>query len=248
MLTLLPRIDKQSARILLEDFLNQSWSREYTALQRMPEDTRFASTGGVSINVLQVNNMRHDIWRLAKAHGFPDHRPNRTFDWILAEWLHSLDLLASPDALRDDVWSFFGCVVAPQIVHWRFGQSVERYVGGVRNCFQRLFLRAKCFDRGEGHSERWALLRSISEDACVQILERPSISADRRLALSVGESWLRFACDNRAGRVEETTRRVMLILRIKLQLYDVCMYEDGELREFLDSLFAECGSLVRGNK
>ena len=68
--------------------------------------------------------------------------------------------------------------------------SPKRFTGGVRNAFQRLWMRGSTLDRGEDRPDRWGLVRALSEDAMVQIFERASISSDARLARAVAEAWV----------------------------------------------------------
>ena len=52
-------------------------------------------------------------------------------------------------------WNFLSCDLMPEVVHWRFFHKrdvyqptkealIDRYLGGRRNCFQRLWWRAFC--------------------------------------------------------------------------------------------------------
>ena len=50
-------------------------------------------------------------------------------------------------------------------------------------------MRARALDRGEQHPRRWQLLEELTEDALVQITERPSIGADPVLARAIAEAW-----------------------------------------------------------
>lgn len=153
----------------------------------------------------------------ARAHGFgvPGNRASHArFDTELGASLAEMPLLSSGEALRDDFWTFVGTSLAPDVVYWRFGAARARYLGGVRNTFQRLWLRARVLDRGKQHPRRWQLLAALTEDALVQITERPSIGADPVLARGVAEAWLRARRHHGKSAMEPIMRRAALRVRI----------------------------------
>src|SRR5690606_17820748 len=129
---------------------------------------RFAPSGGSPINSDQLRYTRRELENLAREHGYGSES-NRSdyarFDAEASIWLAQEDLFCSGEALRDDVWSFVGAVLAPDIVHWRFGTHIDRYLGGPRNTFQRLWMRGRALDRGVDHPNRWQLLHALTEDA-----------------------------------------------------------------------------------
>src|SRR5690606_31532772 len=117
--------------------------------------------------------------QIAAECGFPDNSSQvaRTrFDHVATQFLATADDLESGEALRDDVWAYLTVVVAPDVVTWRFSEEADgRFAGGVRNAFQRLWMRGTTLDRSANHPDRWGLVKALSEDALVQIFERPSI-------------------------------------------------------------------------
>lgn len=206
----------------------------------LPDPIRFAATGGQRVTPERLFAIRQMFMDVAQANGFGSSTRRSslaTFDADLSAALATDDVMDSGEALRDDVWSFFGVVLAPDLVHWRFGQSEERYFGGIRNTFQRLWVRGRALDRGSEADDRWLLLRELTEDALVQITERPSIAADRVLSLALGEAWLRAARRHGKGQMEPVMRRAVLLIRIRNEVRALCELPPAALMEALDEAF-----------
>ena len=183
----------------------------------LPEAVRFAATGGTRVRPNQLVALRDRIVRIGRSNGFGDdgvRDTQATFDAELAASLAEDSLFQSGEALRDDVWTFVGTSLAPDVVHWRFGTARERHLGGIRNTFQRLWMRGRALDRGAGHRERWALLGELTEDALVQITERPSLGGDPIVARAIAEAWLRASRHHGRARMEPIMRRATLRVRI----------------------------------
>ena len=179
MIFLLPRLPAPAADRLLDQILDGGEFRwPGLVVESLPDCVRYAATGGSTIAAARLGQLRAGLLEVASRHGFPG-TGNRDalarFDAALAGWMASVEELGTGEALRDDVWAFFGVVLAPDVVNWRFGGARERYLGGVRNTFQRVWMRAVALDRGQTHPERWDLLEQLTEDALVQITERPAI-------------------------------------------------------------------------
>ncbi|MFN7176247.1 MAG: hypothetical protein ACK4MX_05090 [Thermaurantiacus sp.] len=206
----------------------------------LPDQVRYAATGGAPVPAASLAALREDLVDIAQKHGFGQdggRQSHAGFDAETAAWLAQSDLFRGGEALRDDVWAFVAAVVAPDIVHWRFGRSPERYCGGVRNTFQRLWMRGRALDRGAGHPERWRLLEELTEDALVQITERPSIGGDPVLAVAVAEAWLRAARHHGKTAMEDIMRRAILRIRIRNEIRSLADLPPGDLANFIDGVF-----------
>src|SRR5690606_2919407 len=166
------------------------------------------------------------------------------FDAALGKWLVQKHILKTGEVLRDDVWTFVGVVMAPDIVNWRFGRSRERYLGGVRNTFQRLWMRARALDRGEKAEDRWGLLDSLTEDALVQSTERPRIGADAVLSRELAEGWVRASERHGRGSMEEVMRLAVLRLRIRNEIRSLSFLPKGELELLIDHFFDEAAKAI----
>lgn len=238
---LLPRLPGPIADRMLEHMLGQdelSWSG--FSPEALPEGVRYAATGGSTASASLLRAIRQDMLDLASGFGFgaPDLKNDHAgFDAALAGLLADREEFASGEGLRDDVWCFMAVILAPDIVHWRFGKSRERYLGGVRNAFQRLWMRAKVLDRGSGREDRWALLDHLSEDALVQITERPSIGADPVLARELAEGWVRSSERIGKNRMEPVMRLATLRLRIRNEIQSLSDLPRDRLAGLIDEFF-----------
>ena len=243
MMTLLPRLPSLAAKGLLEDFLE---TRKIGGFEfrfdrsSMPDTVRYAATGGSPVDFRKLRNIRQRIYATAVECGMDGgHSRSRfaRFDRSSTILLGTCNMFSSGEALRDDVWNFVGVVLAPDIVYWRFGESRLRYTGGVRNAFQRLWLRGKALDRGANEIGRWELVSVLPEDAFVQITERPSISADRTLAVALGEAWIRAAVRFGKARMEPIMRSATIRIRLLNEIRSLSSLDASDLGRVLDTIF-----------
>lgn len=240
MISLLPRLPEPAAEMLLNEFLStgpSAWPKFKASA--LPPSTRFAATGGSPVPPIELEKLRNGLEEIARNNGFGGQSSGEhaAFDAKASAWLADLDILNSGEALRDDVWAFIGVALAPDIVHWRFGNSRQRYLGGIRNTLQRLWLRGKALDRGAEHPDRWKLLHELSEDALVQITERPSLGADALLARAIGEAWVRASAHYGKGAMEPIMRRAALRIRIWNEVRCFVEVPTAELSVILDRAF-----------
>lgn len=242
---LLPRLKGYGVTSILEGLRDAPPSartgiellKEYSALKSS------APTGGVRADTVAVD-ITADLRKIARQAGFPDSHGQSAkaqFDQEAAIYLGQKQELQTGEALRDDVWAFMATVLAPDVVTWRFkGQPIERgarFAGGVRNCFQRLWIRGTTLDRGEGHLERWELVKQLTEDAMVQIFERASIGGSSPLAIAVAEGWLRTAKKISRGPMEAVMRSATKVLRVTNQIIDLAYLPPEELELIVTEAF-----------
>ena len=257
MVTLLPRLPGPAADNLLRSFLENE-PAAWTGFDpdNLPEAVHYAPTGGSKADRNDLLSLRKTVEEAARAHGFgaPGSRAySARFDAELSASLAKMPLLSSGETLRDDFWTFVGVTLAPDVVHWRFGAARARYLGGIRNTFQRLWLRAQALDRGGRHPRRWQLLEALTEDALVQITERPSIGADSVLARAVAEAWLRARKHHGKGAMEPIMRQAVLRVRVWNEIRSLADLPTDALASVLDGAFglpgegrsAEAGKLRR---
>ena len=205
---LLPRLPSIAVDPILDRFLrtDQGQCPRFDP-QKLPRATQFAATGGARASASELQDLHDGILETASDCGMGregTRNGHARFDQKAAEWLADNGVISDGEALRDEFWSFVGVVIAPRVVRWRFPRPRRfRYFGGGRNTFQRLWLRARVLDRGSERDDRWGLLAALTEDALVQITERPSIGADPVLARSLAEAWVRAA--RRFGRPKMET-------------------------------------------
>lgn len=240
MITLFPRLPDLAAEKILNEFLAKPETWEGFHANDLPDRVRFAATGGSQVSYNQLEDLRKTVRSIADRCGFHHngrHADRAEFDVRTAEALGMYELLSPGEALRDDVWAFFGVVMFPDIVLWRFGSAHHRYLGGVRNTFQRLWMRAKLLDRGVEATNRWQLLRDLTEDAFVQIFERPSIAADGILARNMAEAWVRAATRYGKKGMEPIMRGAALRIRIWNEVMALSSLPSDEIKQTLDDIF-----------
>jgi hypothetical protein len=202
----------------------------------------FAASGGSRSEAL-VARVGAELRDIAVRAGFPDNTSQvarSKFDHDVAIYLGGLAELQTGESHRDDVWAYMTTVVVPDLVCWRFpDRALHRFAGGVRNALQRLWMRGSVLDRGLGHPDRWGLVRNLSEDAAVQIFERPSIGGSPGIAKALSEVWVREAVRVGRGPMEEAMRRVTKLLRLRNEVLDLASLPGPELDALISEIFRQ---------
>jgi hypothetical protein len=231
---LLPRLNALGVSRILSyaKVHNPTLNDSQTITEDYASIVTFAASGG-SVNYEAARQVGELIKTVASRFGFPEASSVATrgrFDAECAIALATCEVFESGEAMRDDVWAFQTLVLSPQVVAWRFPDMQEdRFSGGVRNAFRRLWIRGTSLDRGKDHQDRWGLVRELSEDAMVQIFERASIAGERRLARSIAEVWVSTAAKLGRGRMEDIMRRSTKYIRIRNEIYDLASLDDETL-------------------
>lgn len=223
-----------SARPLVED--------------RLPAGTGWTAIGGGQIAFTVLEELRRLLVATARTCGFPERgsvSDRARFDALATAVLADFAPLASGEADRDDVWAFLTTVLAPDVVAWRFvNRSPDRFMGGVRNAFQRLWMRANALDRGtDANENRWELVERLTEDALVQITERPSVGADHRLSRTIADAWILTAEAIGIAKMEDVMRKAIIDLRIRNEIQMLAALEDGPLLAHVQQIFARAAGL-----
>lgn len=218
---------------------------EYAALKSS------ASSGGARADTVAVD-VTVELRKIAQKFGYPTtnmQSARSLFDQEAAIYLAQKEELKSGEALRDDVWAFMSTVLAPDVVAWRFSDNsserVARFAGGVRNAFQRLWVRGTALDRGEGHPQRWELIRQLTEDAMVQIFERASIGGNPPLAKAVAEGWAKASLVFGRGPMESIMRSATKVLRLRNQIVDLAYLPPDELELVVSEAFEVAGAALQ---
>ncbi len=236
-----PRLSARGVRKLLTlpGFQSLSWQDRR---EHVRELITFATSGGVRVTDERLETIRSRILHIAVAHGFPGTR-DRNFDAAVAVALVDEDLSPPVEALRDDVWAFVAAVLLADVSHWRWVMTQERYLGGVRNTFQRLWLRGQTFRR-QGAGDVWKIVQEISEDAGQGLLERPLLSGARPVSQTIGDVWLELEDATRDAPVELITRSALIKLRITNQLMNLEALSPEAREAEVRRLFRHAGAEV----
>jgi hypothetical protein len=238
---LFPRLNRLAANTLLDHFAGRTLQPaevvDFLQGGLGNASFSFAASGGHRMPEAPVELCR-SLRELARKSGFPESRDRKSrseFDCEASAMLADAQYIQSGEAQRDDVWAFMSVVVAPDVVQWRFPDpDRSRFHGGVRNAFQRLWVRGTTLDRGREHPERWALLESLKEDELVQIFERASLAGNPNLAKAIAEAAIRAG---RGSNSEAVTRLAIKLIRLRNEVIDLSAIEADELGAALDSIF-----------
>lgn len=215
---------------------------------QLPARMGWTAIGGGQIALTVLGELRRLLVETARTCGFPERgsvSDRARFDTLATAVLADFAPLASGEADRDDVWAFLTTILTPDVVAWRFvNRSPDRFMGGVRNAFQRLWMRAHALDRGpDSAGNRWELLERLTEDALVQITERPSVGADHRLSRAIAEAWILTAESIGTAKMEDVMRKAIIDLRIRNEIQMLAALEDEPLLAHVEQIFARCAGL-----
>lgn len=241
---LLPRLGAAA----VERLLNAPAPPGGDVLDNLPDEITYGAVGGARLGALELRALRDGVEAVARACGYPETNTSAArsaFDAACAAHLAQLPVLRSGEAHRADVWAFVAACLFREITIWRFGMSPSRHHGGVRNTFQRLWIRGVALDRGEGHPERWGLVDALTEDAFVALLERPGVSADRRLALAIAEGWVACAATKGQAAMEPIMRAAIVRARVRNEIFALADLAPSQLAATIDAIFADGEATVR---
>ncbi|PCM45390.1 hypothetical protein [Marinobacter sp. ANT_B65] len=238
---LFPRLRRSAVDQLLDKINPTAKGSAFTLASSLPDGVYYAPTGGSKVSYPRLVEIRAAILEIAKSTGYPklaDRARAADFDTEVAIWLSEIAYMDTGEFLRDDVWACIATALLPDVVIWRFSLGArDRFHGGIRNAFQRLWLRSRILDRGKEHPQRWELLRELSEDALVQITERPSIAGNKALSIALAEGWLFASRKYGASKMEDLMRRVTLQTRLQNEIQHLPSMPSGELEELINNLF-----------
>lgn len=238
---LFPRLSRLGARRLVDELGDDhSPAAAKSFVSSHSSLSGYGASGGLR-DPKSFDDLADSLRKVAEACGFPASSGTTVrarFDRDAAIVLGDSAILRSGEALRDDVWAYMATVLLPDVVRWRFGKAnAERFQGGVRNTFQRLWMRAWALDLGVGDIERWTLLRGLSEDAHVAIFERPSIGGNVILAKACAEEWIRMSKEIGRAAMEDVMRKAIKILRLRHQIIDISVLPPAKVAEHVREAF-----------
>lgn len=241
----LPRIAKHSATDLLKAHLSGGLAEIASSMPDLTPTITYTPVGGQRIAAHQLEQLRTDILSLAREHGMP-HRiiEPSVFEGRGARLLHKALPMSPNEASFEEVWSYLTCCWLLDVAVWRFGVDADkrRFIGNVnRNTFRRLWWRAEILGPDVD-------LTKLGEDELVNIMERPTIASDRRLARTVALEFLarvhEGAADSRMQLMREAMKRLLrLTPLIALQAL-----ADHELREVVEQCFTAAAEGLAGGE
>jgi len=251
---LYPRIPRSIARSLAADYAALDVEDLKTLSAVAHRAATFAPTGGQRAEETLLRDIQHELRIVAEVSGYPsgsEEVSRRRFDARSAQLLHEMMEVAPAEASHESVWAFFGCVLLPDVVRWRFGFQQgptveERFVGGfrgLRNTFGRVWWRA-CILRDPASARPYELLSVLGEDELVQITERPNLAGSPVLARQVCRSFLSTVQQYPGVTRSELLRDAMKRLRRLLPLVSFEALDADILASTVDSVFAESNRVL----
>jgi hypothetical protein len=142
------------------------------------------------------------------------------------------------DAAVEGVWSFLTLVLLPEIGIWRFdSRAEERLLGKQRNVLRRDWWRAWALGPDLDAAPEGTV--PLGEDEFVQIMERPSLGGDPRVARAIRDAC--FRCLER-GKVTSRMflmRRAALLTRATKSMIALEALSDAELCSLLDQVMED---------
>lgn len=202
-------------------------------------------SGGQRVPVRRLREFGDRAEQVAREHGFPTAISSKSdFDAALGRFLAVEWDMPRGEALHSGVWSFLTLCVVPHVAVWRFGIPLEiealltnrhreRLAGGNRNALQRTWVRAEKLVDETAEDPVW-LIRSLPEDALVQVFERPYLSSDYRLVRVLAWTMVHHHREVGAGGSEKMHREAMKHLRAHAAVRLLAVLPDEELHRVID--------------
>lgn len=244
--TLLPRLSAAAVDQLLSGAPGSASAAG--VIDDLPDAITYGAVGGSRLHGADLAALKEGVEGVARKTGYPTvatGAARAAFDAACARHLAQVSILQSGEAHRDDVWAFMAAYLFRPITLWRYGEAPDRHHGGVRNTFQRLWMRGTVLDRGDDHADRWGLVEGLTEDAFVAILERPAIAANRTLSRALAEGWLVAA--ERYGRaaMQPVMRSAVIRIRMRNEIVALGALAPDDLRDTVDAVFVDAEAAVR---
>jgi len=212
---LFPHLPGTAAEKLIAERCAMTLEQQIASSDPKCRSVEFTPTGGERVHDDELVELRSAMVSIATELGFPaapSLRQAALFDTRCALLLREKVQISASEAASHGVWTFMSCMLAPDLVCWRFLRESdstlpERFAGGRRNTFRRLWWRAYYLGHGASQTATPVaeLLDALGEDELVQLAERPRLAGIKGLSVAVGEQLLRAA-----RRYPDLTRRTLI--------------------------------------
>lgn len=236
MALIIPRLSKEGALNLLEAGRALHLDELSSLLPTRDLQVSLSAVGGAQINSETLEALRRDVMDTAGECGFPDAQGDLPgFDARCSDVLHTSLPMTPHEASQDDVWSYLTCAWLLDVAIWRFGRDADdrRFIGDVnRNTFRRLWWRREILGPDID-------LRLLGEDELVNIMERPMVSGNPRIARVVARTFLELISgDDALVPVRmQLMREVMKRLVRVIPFIDIATLDDRALGLLVDAQF-----------
>ena len=238
---LLPRMSAMMVRQTISSLPPQPDNDQIgKILKELQSRIEWNAAGGSKTAQDEINSFHGNVLKIARDCGFQKEIADKSrFDRQCAAYLADARFLtaAKAETMRDDTWTFITSFLLLHITIWRFGLSFNRMRGGIRNTFQRLWIRANLLDRGAEHPERWLWLNSLTEDALVQLTEPPGLAANKKLAQAIAQVWVEQSKNRRNMEALMRAASRKILARNEIQM--LSLLDEAELIEEIQKIFDE---------
>lgn len=252
---LLPRLENHEADLVIVNFHNSDPGPEgardvIAGLGLRPHWNR---SGGMPASESQRTELADTLREKAREYGYPippDLASQQAFDRAACRILAADPMLARAggDTRRPACWAGLTVFDMPDLAVWRHGGSgaslsIDRLRGGPRNFLRRLWLRIKAL-HVEDNQERdgWFLIDDLTEDAIVQIIERPSLAAFPPLSHAIGIAWQEHA--QARQNMEEIMRVATKRLRARSEILALGLLDEEGILEEVRRTFDEAIHII----
>ena len=210
MTVVLPRLDRPSAGSLLDRYRHERLEAISASMPDRAAPVTYPAVGGARIDLATLEQLRRDVLRLAGNSGMPGPIHDiAAFEGHGARLLRQSLHMTPHEASHEEVWTYLTCCWLLDVAVWRFGgqASTDRFIGHInRNTFRRMWWREEILGTEVD-------LTRLGEDELVNIMERPTLYADRRLARAVARVFLHMVDEglvrDRMRLMREGTKRLL---------------------------------------
>lgn len=196
-----------------------------------------------------LGELRSEIRVIAAASGYPNPRRQGgagiEFDRKLSKRILDLMPMLPADAADQGVWNFITLRLLPDVAAWRYPRKnsdgveggdnalgpYERYLGGQRNVFRRIWWRA--------YSLTPETSSKLIEDECVGLMERTAIGGYPPLASLIATIQLSYVDSVPGLNRQELLRDVLKRLRRRMGNISVYALTADDMDALVRQQFAE---------
>lgn len=248
---LYPRLPRSSARTIMARHAPLGLNDLRAAASLSSPQAAPSATGGTPVPAHVLTEVQNGIRQIADQFGYPEPlslAAQQALDHACGTFLLQSMNIVPADAAEEGVWSFLSLVVLPEFAPWRFpSRTEERLIGRPRNALRRLWWRAWAL----GPDLSWAPdgCTPLTEDESVQLMERPTVSGNRRTVKAVQHALWRA---EKAGIALSRTDLVRLLIpRVRAARSNICLDAltdeglDELLDGFLDQVLETSGELQK---
>jgi hypothetical protein len=205
-----------------------------------------APTGGHPVEEKLLLELQTEVRNVASESGFPKRLKRgkeQAFDRPCGTALFRTMGIVTADAADEGVWTFLTLVVLPEIGPWRFpDQDENRMLGKPRNVLRRLWWRAWAFGGDLDFAPPGC--KPLGEDEFVQIMERPSLGGNPRVASAIRDALWRAESNGSTAPRSELMRQLTRRVRATRSHIALDTLTDAQLAALMDAATEESSSAL----